>query len=196
MIYDASMTANLPDKKETILQAARFAVHRIEINQHDASGQVVGQAAREIVQPADAVVIVPIVEALDTLSETSDPTIALIKNERFAVGQTLWEIPAGTIEQGENPDDCAARELAEETGYQAKQIRRITEWFPTPGFCTEYQYVYLASDLMHVGQDLDATERITVELKPMSEALRMVRDGRIKDAKTIAGLLFVQAFCR
>lgn len=140
---------------------------------------------REVVVPADAVVVLPI---------TDEGDVVLIRNERFAVGRTLWETCAGTIEPGEPPEVCAARELIEETGYEAAMLTHLTSFYPTPGFCTEFMHGYLATGLRHVGQKLDETEQITPQVVPMKEALAMVRDGRILDAKTITMLLFHHAF--
>ncbi len=142
---------------------------------------------REVVVPADAVVILPMLD---------DDTVVLIRNERFAVGQTLWELPAGTIEPGEATALCAGRELLEETGYEASEISRLIEFYPTPGFCTELLTAFLARELVFRGQDLDETERITTEAVPLNESIQMVRDNRIRDAKTIATLLYYQTFLR
>lgn len=174
------MPAILPDQKDVVYRAARFEVYRLELPRRGGGEPV----TREVVRPRDAVVVVPMLD---------EETVVLIRNNRFAVGQTLWEVPAGTIEPGEDPRTCADRELIEETGYEADEITPLTEWFPTPGFCTEYQYVYLATGLTEVGQDLDETEQIEVHPTAMGEAIAMVRDGTIRDAKTIAALLFVGA---
>jgi ADP-ribose pyrophosphatase len=144
-----------------------------------------GVQRREIAEVADAVVILPLLE---------DAQVVLIQNERFAVGQTLWELPAGTLEPDEDPAACAARELAEETGYEAQQIERLTAFYPSPGFCTEKLHAYRATGLKHVGQSLEETERITPHVVALDEAYAMVRDGRIEDAKTIAALLYHHAF--
>ncbi len=142
---------------------------------------------REVVVPANAVVILPMLD---------DDTVILIRNERFAVGQTLWELPAGTLEDGENPALCAGRELLEETGYAAAEVQRLIEFYPTPGFCTELLTAFLARNLTFRGQDLDETERITTEAIGLNQSIQMVRDNRIRDAKTIATLLYYQTFLR
>ena len=144
-----------------------------------------GTQRREIAEVADAVVILPLME---------DGRVVLIANERFAVNQTLWELPAGTLEPGEDPAACAARELAEETGYEAQRIERLTAFYPSPGFCTEKLHAYRATGLKHVGQSLDETERITPHVVALDEAYAMIHDGRIEDGKTIATLLYHHAF--
>ncbi|MFA9479394.1 NUDIX hydrolase [Phycisphaerales bacterium AB-hyl4] len=146
-----------------------------------------GEQRREVVVPADAVVVLPVLD---------DDRVVLIRNERFAVGETLWELPAGTVEEGEDPDACAGRELTEETGYTAERIVRLTRFYSSPGFCTEQMTLYLAQGLAFEGQNLDETERIVVEPVSWDEAMAMTADGRICDAKTIAGLLFYAQFVR
>jgi len=150
-----------------------------------------GGQHREIAEVADAVVILPLLD--DT---PSSETVVMIRNERFAVGKTLWELPAGTLEPGEAPAACAGRELAEETGYTAERIEPMTAFYPSPGFCTEKLHIFTAVGLRHVGQSLDETERITPVPTALVEAYRMIQDGVIEDAKTIASLLFYRTFGR
>ncbi|MCC6682090.1 MAG: NUDIX hydrolase [Phycisphaeraceae bacterium] len=170
------------DDSVKVLEGARFDVYRIELPRRDGSTK-----PREVVVPPNAAVILPVMDNGD---------VVLIRNHRFAVGKTLYEIPAGTLELGEDPDIAAGRELEEETGYAAKQIRRLCQFYPSPGFCTEYMYVYLAEKLTFQGQKLDETERIEVAVTPWSEAMSMIRDGRIIDGKTIATLLYYQTFVK
>jgi len=176
------MPDDLTSHNSVLFHGARFEVRGIELSQR--SG---GTMRREVVVPANAVVVLPMLD---------DQTVVLIRNERFAVGQTLWELPAGTIEAGEDPAFCAGRELTEETGYRADQITQLNEFYPTPGFCTELLTAFLARGLTFKGQDLDETERITTEALPLNESIQMVKDNRIRDAKTIATLLYYQTFLR
>jgi len=176
------MAEDLRSENPVLFQGARFTVRGVSLAKR--SG---GAMTREVVQPADAVVVLPMLDA---------DTVVLIRNERFAVGQTLWELPAGTLEAGEDPALCAGRELLEETGYEASEISRLIEFYPTPGFCTELLTAFLARELVFKGQDLDETERITTEAVPLNESIQMVRDNRIRDGKTIATLLYYQTFLR
>ncbi len=168
--------------KPLLYEGVRFKIHGVEVAKH--SG---GTKRREIVVPANAVVILPMLD---------EQTVVLIRNERFAVGQTLWELPAGTLEAGEDPALCAGRELIEETGYAAAELTRLIEFFPTPGFCTEMLTAFLARDLSFEGQNLDETERITTEAVPLDRSIQMIQDNTIRDAKTIATLLYYQTFLR
>ena len=134
---------------------------------------------REVVRHPGAVLIVP------ALSERE---LVLVRNVRVAVGARLWELPAGTLEAGEAPAAAAARELTEETGYRAARIDPVGEFYTSPGFCDELMHVFAASDLEHVGQDLDEGEDIEVDIVTVDETMAMIDDGRIRDGKTIASL--------
>lgn len=173
---------------DRVLEGARFDVFEVDFPRHGGgdSGDS-GAMRREVVVPADAVVILPLLD---------ERTVLLIRNERFAVGRTLWELPAGTMEAGETPGVCAARELTEETGYAAKQLTELCAFYSSPGFCTEKLTVFLAEALSYRGQNLDETERIEVHPTPLEEVKAMIRDHRICDAKTIAAVLYYLQFGR
>jgi ADP-ribose pyrophosphatase len=108
----------------------------------------------------------------------------------------MIELPAGTLEPGEDPKACAARELAEETGYRAGRLARLLVIHPSPGILTERLVIFLAQDLEAGPPRREAGEEIENLLVPMDEALAMVRDGRITDSKTVAALLFWDRFGR
>jgi len=101
----------------------------------------------------------------------------------------LIEIPAGTLHEGEDPRECAFRELEEETGYRAGTLVERARFFTTPGFTTEFMYLFEASGLVKTQINPDDDEIIEVDIVPCSDALRMIDDGRIQDAKSILGLL-------
>jgi ADP-ribose pyrophosphatase len=137
-------------------------------------------ATREVVAHEGAVAIVPFL----------DPeTVLMVRQYRRAVDQVLLEIPAGTREKGEDPDECARRELVEETGYSAGTMTRLFEQFLAPGYSSERLIVYEARDLRPGVQKLDSDERVELESVPTHRMLEMIRKGEIRDAKTIAGLL-------
>jgi len=123
----------------------------------------------------------------------ADPdTVVLIRQYRHAVGGHIWEIPAGTLEEGEAPIDCARRELTEETGYSADILEKIGEIVPVPGYSDERIHLFAASGLSEGIQMLDEEEWLEVHRLPFSEAMEMVRSGQIQDGKTIAGLLLAE----
>lgn len=113
----------------------------------------------------------------------------MIRNYRVAVDENLWELPAGTLEPGEDPSRAACRELEEETGYRCGRVRRLCEFYTSPGFCNELMRVFVAEDLQFVGQRLEAGEHIEPQIVAVDQAVAMIHDGRIRDGKTIAGLL-------
>lgn len=137
-------------------------------------------ADREVVVHRGAVALVPMVDR---------DHVCLVKNDRYAVGRTLLEIPAGTLDPGESPDDTAGRELAEETGYRAGSIRRIAEWFVSPGVMSERMFLYLCEDLEPGSTDLQPDEKIEPVILKWSEAVELVLNGQIEDAKTMLALL-------
>lgn len=137
-------------------------------------------ARREIVEHQGAVAIVPLIDS---------ETVLLIRQYRQAVGEVLLEIPAGTLEPGESPDACAQRELEEETGYQAQQMRRLFSQYLAPGYSQEVLHVYLAESLQPTRQRLDEDELNELVPTPLNQVTEMILQGVIKDSKTIAGLL-------
>ena len=139
-----------------------------------------GSAVREVVDHRPAVVIVPLDER---------GRVLMVKQYRYAVGETLLEAPAGIVEEGEDPDETAQRELQEEVGRKSGDLRKLGEFWATPGFCNEMMHAYAARDLSHSALDADEDEDITVVAVPIAEALDMIATGKIRDAKTIAALL-------
>jgi ADP-ribose pyrophosphatase len=135
---------------------------------------------RDIVRHPGAVTIIPMVD---------DNHVCLIRNFRIAVEETLLELPAGTLEPDEDPQTTATRELLEETGFRAGRIRELTTFYLSPGVMDEKMRLYLATDLVSGDPQREAGEQIENHITPWHDALAMVRDGRIRDAKTIVGLL-------
>lgn len=115
-------------------------------------------------------------------------TILLIKQYRYPLKKANLELPAGKLEIGENPDEACKRELEEETGYQAKQWQSLGFINTTPGICTEKLYLYLAKDLIFVGEHPDEGEILKCEEYNLSEVFKMINSGEINDAKTICTL--------
>jgi len=123
-----------------------------------------------------------------------DPTVLLIQQYRYAANGLLFEIPAGRLNPGEDPQACAHRELLEEVGVKAGRVERLTTIWTTPGFTDERIHLFWASDLTADKHAREPDEFIEVMPKPLSEALQMVRSGEISDAKTALSLLFVAGF--
>lgn len=117
--------------------------------------------------------------------------VLLVRQYRFGVKEELLELPAGKLEEGEDPAATAARELEEETGYTAASLTKLTELLPTPAYCTERIYLYQAHGLTKGEQRLDRDEFLDVVALPLAEALEMVLAEKVPDAKTQAGILLL-----
>ncbi|MDX2183339.1 MAG: NUDIX hydrolase [Gemmatimonadaceae bacterium] len=125
----------------------------------------------------------------------ADPQVLLIRQFRWAANDVLYEIPAGRLNPGETPLECAAREVREETGCAAGRLEFLYTVYTTPGFTDETLHLYLATDLVAATTDgKDADEFIEVERVTLSQALEMIRTGAIKDMKTMAALLYVAGY--
>ena len=135
---------------------------------------------REVVHHAGSAVIVPVFD---------DGTIALVRQYRHPAQRYLLEVPAGTLERGEAPEKGAARELEEELGLVCGRLKKLSEFFVSPGFCEEKMWVYLATELTETEQRLEDDEVIEVVRIPFSQALSMITTGEIEDAKTIIGVM-------
>ena len=136
----------------------------------------------EIVRHPGAAAVVPLKE---------DGTVVLIKQFRHAADGFIYEIPAGKLNRGEDPMDCAARELEEEIGYVAGRLEHLTSILTAPGFTDEVIHIYKATGMRAGRQHLDRDEVLEVLEIPLKEAIRMIEAGTIRDAKTIVGLQWV-----
>jgi ADP-ribose pyrophosphatase len=134
---------------------------------------------REVIEHRGAAAIVPIIQ---------ERNVVLVRQFRYAIATDLLEVPAGTMERGEQPEECAVRELEEETGYGCKEIEKIMEFFPVPGYSTEEIHVYLAKGLVKSEMHTDEDEEINLEILSLENALGKVRSGEIRDAKSICAL--------
>lgn len=145
----------------------------------------------ELIRHAGAAAVLPVTGGLDE----DDPEILLLRQYRYAAGGELYEVPAGLPDDGdESWEQCARRELEEETGYRAGALRPLTRIFTTPGFTDEEIHLFLATDLVRGEARHDADEFLEVVHMPFSRALRMVREGEIVDGKSVATLLYSAAF--
>src|SRR5881296_1680885 len=123
-----------------------------------------------------------------------DPTILMIRQFRYAAGGDLWEVPAGTLAPGEAPEACARRELLEEAGVTAEHVERLTSIWTTPGFTDEAIHLFMASGLGTASPARERDEFIEVVPRPLSEVLVGIRDGEIRDAKTMVAILYMAGF--
>jgi ADP-ribose pyrophosphatase len=162
---------------------ARQTVHQgrkieVQIDTHlGPNGQTI---RRDVILHPGAVVILPVIDRA---------TVCLLKNYRFVIDETLWEVPAGTIEPGEDLLNCAVRELIEETGYRAAQWTYLGFVYASPGVMNEKMHLYIAEQLTAGEAAPEADEQLEPISVPLTEALAMIKDGRIKDAKTVTLLL-------
>ena len=159
-----------------ILETSRFRV--AEIQQQLASGEI---NQREVVRHPGSVVIIPFLE---------ENKVCLIKNKRVSVGRELIELPAGTLEPNEPALACAERELAEETGYRANDVRPLMELLPAPGILDERMQIFVAYDLTAGPPSREPGEEIQNLVVTWDEAVQLVKEQKIVDAKTIVGILY------
>ena len=123
-----------------------------------------------------------------------EPQVLLLRQYRYAADGYLYEIPAGRLDPGESPADCAARELKEETGCTAERIEPLTTILTTPGFTDEVIHLYMATGLTHGKAEREADEFADTVIMRLSEALERISTGEITDSKTVLGLLFAAGF--
>jgi ADP-ribose pyrophosphatase len=121
-----------------------------------------------------------------------DGRIILVRQYRHAVRKSLWELVAGGMEPGETPRQCAHRELVEETGYRARVVKPLIEFYPSPGIVSEKMHLFAARGLTPAKGQPDADERIETGAFTISELMDMVRENQIQDAKTLVGLLWIK----
>ncbi|MGA9882903.1 MAG: NUDIX hydrolase [Candidatus Acidiferrales bacterium] len=171
-----------------ILRSTELCQGRVFTVRHDEIVEPSGlKATRDIVAHPGSVVVIPVLD---------DGRIVLIRQFRYAAGQYLWELVAGHKEPGEDPAKGARRELMEETGYTAKRIRKLFEIFPSPGLLGERMDIYLAEGLTKGKAQPEDDEKISQKIVTLTEAERWIREAKICDAKTIAGILYYARFVR
>src|SRR6267154_781733 len=160
----------------TIYEGPVFGIRRDEVI--EPSGV---RALREVITHPGSVVVLPVLP---------DGKILLIQQYRHATRQYLWELVAGRMDPGETPKAAAARELIEETGYRAKRLRVFLEMFPTPGFLEERMFLLLAEGLTAGEAEPEEDEKIISRGYKRKELEEMIRKGKLRDAKSIAGILY------
>jgi ADP-ribose pyrophosphatase len=165
-----------------VYRDARVALEVIELLGRDGSTKT-----KAVLRHPGAVVILPLLD---------DGRVVLIENRRVALGTTLLELPAGTLEGDASPLEQAARELREETGYVARSIEPLLGFYASPGICDERMHGFVARGLIVGTQDLDPTEDIVVVVRAWDEVMRAIRDGELVDGKSLAMLLYWDRFGR
>jgi ADP-ribose pyrophosphatase len=163
-------------RSKVIYKGPVFGVRRDEVLE---PGGI--RTTREVITHPGSVVVLPVLP---------DGRILLVRQYRHATRQFLWELVAGRMERGETPRRAAARELIEETGYRAGKFRVFLDIFPTPGFLEERMYILLAQELTSGDARPEADEKIISRAFTYIELKQMIRRGKLRDAKTIAGLLY------
>jgi ADP-ribose pyrophosphatase len=167
---------------QVIFTGKVFSVRHDEVR--EPGGIVVG---RDIVVHPGSVVVMPVFP---------DGKILLIRQYRHTAQDFLWELVAGRVDEGESPAEAAHRELAEETGYAARRLKKLLEIFPSPGFVAEIMWIFLASALTQGAARPEEDERIQARRFSLREAEHMIRSGKLRDAKSIAGILYYARFVR
>lgn len=176
-IYEGALEETV-DETEHIFHGRVFQVEKLQVTLPDGH-----KSMREIVRHNGGAAVVAVDE---------DGCVYLVRQFRMAAGKIMLEIPAGKLEQGEDPAACAARELTEETGLTAEKIVPLTAMYATPGYCSEKLYLYLATGLIQGDPHRDPGEFLNIRKYPMPELLAMIGRGEIEDAKTIAGVLLAE----
>ena len=165
-------------RSEILFKGRAFAIRRDHLKTPDGR-----ETKFDIIEHGGSVVIVPL---------DSEGNLLFVRQYRHAASMDLLELPAGTLEEGEDPALCAAREIREETGFAADNIQKIGDFYLAPGYSTEFMRVYLARDLRHDPLAADADEFLSLEKIPLAEALQKAERGEIPDAKSLAALLLAR----
>lgn len=165
---------------EALFKGRAFTIRRDHLRLPD------GRTTKfDIVEHHGSVVILPI---------DADGNLLFVRQYRHAAGKELLELPAGTLDPGEPPESCAYREIREETGMAAGQLKEIGQFYLAPGYSTEFMLVYLATDLSFNPLEADADEFLQVEAVPLAQALLLAESGGVPDAKSLAALFLARPY--
>ena len=165
-------------RSEILMKGRAFAIRRDHLKTPDGR-----ETKFEIIEHGGSVVIIPVDE---------NGNMLLVRQYRHATGQDLLELPAGTLDGGENPEICAAREIREETGMAAGKLKKLGDFYLAPGYSTEFMVVFLATDLSHNPLEADADEFLSMEAIQVAEAIKMAERGEMPDAKSLAALFLAK----
>ena len=165
-------------KSEVLMKGRAFTIRRDHLKTPDGR-----ETKFEIIEHGGSVVVIPI---------DGNGNMLLVRQYRHATGGDLLELPAGTLDGGEDPKVCAAREIREETGMAADTLTKLGDFFLAPGYSTEFMVVFLATDLSHNPLEADADEFLSVEFIPVAEAIQIAERGDMPDAKSLAALFLAK----
>ena len=166
-------------KSEILMKGRAFAIRRDTLKTPDGR-----ETKYNIIGHGGSIVIIPVDE---------NGNILFVRQYRHATGGDLLELPAGTLDDAEDPEVCAAREIREETGMAAERLTKLGEFYLVPGYSTEFMVVYLATGLNTNPLDADDDEFLSVEALPVAEAIKMAERGEIPDAKSLAALFLARS---
>lgn len=167
-------------KTETLMQGRAFKIRRDHLRTPDGR-----ETKFEIIEHGGSVILIPV---------DADGNLLFVRQYRHAAGTDLLELPAGTRDGDEPYEECAAREIREETGMEAGNLQKLGEFYLAPGYSTEFMVVYLATDLKHNPLEADDDEFLEVEKIPVRQALEMAERGDVPDAKSLAALLLARPY--
>ncbi|MFW5985048.1 MAG: NUDIX hydrolase [Halanaerobiaceae bacterium] len=169
-------------KERTISSETKFTGNIINLRVDQIKLYDGQQGTREIVEHSGGATIIP---------QLSEEKIIMVRQYRKAAEEVMLELPAGKLEENEDPRQCVRRELIEETGYQARKIKKLFSFYTSPGYSSELLHLYCGQDLKFVGENPDQGELIETEVIARDQIMDLITSGKIKDSKTIIGLLYV-----
>jgi ADP-ribose pyrophosphatase len=181
----AKSRASIPKRARVISSRIAFQGPVFQVTTDDVEEPGGIRARRDVVRHSGSIVVL----AVD--DHTSEPRVLLERQYRHAAQSMMWELPAGRIDEGEPELAAAKRELLEETGYTARRWKRVLHFYASPGFLDETMSIYLARGLQAGEAQPEEDEKIATRFFPLSAAKRMALNGRIRDAKTISGILWL-----
>ena len=167
-------------KSDILMKGRAFAIRRDTLKTPDGH-----ETKFEIIEHGGSVVIIPIDE---------NGNVLLVRQYRHAAGGDLLELPAGTLDEDEKPEACAAREIREETNMAAGMLKKLGDFYLAPGYSTEFMHVFLATDLSYNPLEEDEDEFLSVEALPVAEAIQKAERGEIPDAKSLAALFLARPY--